>query len=260
MQRRAVDVSRRQEMTAALDRWAAIALDQKWVSEWRPGAIFPREMVFFLAACDATGVVNVVESGRQDGYSTELIGYYARSHGGLAHSIDFEADRARAERCRARLAGHPNLILLKGNSVAFFGPILTGERTTPTAVLVDGPKGYFGISMLLGASGFPQVLLGAIHNLNPGSMERVTFVRLCPGPHFYEEIPGWIGESWAALMAEEKAVCGDRQEGRSVEQSSLGIMRFGGLSRTRLVMTVSPRFGTWQPVRFFLKWRLANRL
>jgi hypothetical protein len=114
--------------------------------------------------------------------------------------------------------------------------------------------------MLLGASGFRWVRLGAIHNLNPGSAEREAFVRLSPGPHFYEDVGDRIGEHWEALAAEEKAVCAGRQEGRSVEQSSLGIMRFDGLSRARLVLGMSPRFGTWQPLRFFLKWRLANRL
>ena len=247
-------------LVEAVERWAGVAVDQKWVSEWKPGAIFPREMVFFLAACEAAGVVNIVESGRQDGYSTELIGYYARSRGGLAHSVDLEADRERAERCRQRLAGQPNLVLLKGNSVAFFGPILTGDRAAPTALLVDGPKGHLAISMLLGASGFRWVRLGAIHNLNPGSAERGIFVRLSPGPHFYEEISGRVGDQWDALGLEEKAVCGGRQEGRSVERSSLGIMRFDGLNRARLVMTMHPRFRTWQPLRLFLKWRLANRL
>jgi hypothetical protein len=248
------------DLRPGLERWSAVALDEKWVSEWKPGAIFPREMVFFLAACEAVGVVNIVESGRQDGYSTELIGYYARSRGGLAHSIDLEADQARADRCRQRLGGHPNLVLLKGNAVAFLGPILTGERSAPTAVLVDGPKGYLAISMVLGVSGFSWVRLGALHNLNAGSAERETFVWLAPGPHFYEEVGGPVGDHWDALGLEEKAVCGGQQEGRSVEQSSLGIMRFDGLNRWRLVMTMSPRFGTWQPVRFLLKWRLANRL
>jgi hypothetical protein len=247
-------------LSDAMERWAGVALDEKWVGEWMPGAIFPREMVFFLASCETAGVVNIVESGRQDGYSTELIGYYARSRGGLAHSVDLEADGARAARCRERLAGNQNLILLKGNSVAFFGPILTGERAAPTSLLVDGPKGYLAISMLLGAAGFRWVRLGAIHNLNPGSAERETFVRLSPGPHFHEELYGRIGDNWEALGAEEKAVCGGRQEGRSVEQSSLGVMGFEGLNRRRLVMMMHPRFGTWQPVRFFVKWRLANRL
>jgi hypothetical protein len=243
-----------------LERWSAVSLDEKWVHEWKPGAIFPREMVFFLAACEAAGIVNIVESGRQDGYSTELISYYAQTRGGLAHSIDLEADHVRAGRCRRRLAGQSNLIMLKGNSVAFLGPILTGERAAPTAMLVDGPKGYLGISMLLGAAGFPWVRLGALHNLSPGSAERQTFMRLAPGPHFYEAVDGRIGEHWEALGAEEKAVCAGRQEGRSVEQSSLGIIQFCGRNRRRLVMTMSPRFGTWQPLRLFLKWRLANRL
>lgn len=248
------------KLAQTVERWAEIALKDGWVSEWMPGAIFPREVVFFLASCEAAGVVNIVESGRQDGYSTELIGYYARSRGGLAHSVDLEADHARAARCRERLGGYPNLVLLKGNSVAFFGPILTGERTAPTALLIDGPKGYLAISMLLGSAGFRWVRLGAIHNLNPGSADRETFVRLSPGPHFYEDVHGRIGDNWEALEAEEKAVCGGCQEGRSVDQSSLGIMRFEGLNRGRLVMRMHPRFGTWQPGRFFVKWRLANRL
>jgi hypothetical protein len=47
----------------------------------------------------------------------------------------------------------------------------------------------------------------------------------------------------------------------SVHDGSFGnAQRFDGLSRTRLVLAMNPRFGRWQPLRFFLKWRLANRL
>jgi hypothetical protein len=248
------------ELGEALEKWARLAVEDGWAREWLPGAIFAREMAFFLAVCETSGVVNIVESGRQDGYSTARIGAYAELSGGRAYSIDVEADPGRAERCHRRLAGYRRLALLRGDSTGFFGPILAGDRTTPTAVLIDGPKGYLAISMLLAAGGFWNVRVGALHNLDPGSGERAYFGRLSPGPHFHEDVPGGHGGYWQKLTEEETSLCAGRQEGRPVEQSTLGVIRYPGTGRRHLVSTVSARFGAWPPIRFFLKWRLANRL
>ena len=155
----------------SLEAWAGHALRESWVDKWVEGAIFPREMVFFLSVCELNGVVNIIESGRQDGYSTRILGFYARKHGGLASSIDMESDRKRAFRCRLELCGNPYLSLLRVECRSLLGPLLFSDTAVPTAVLIDGPKGYLAMGLLLAASAFPWVKVGAMHNLGLESKE-----------------------------------------------------------------------------------------
>src|SRR5712691_8115121 len=75
-----------QSHAQSMERWARIALDDDWVGSWLEGAIFPTEIVFFLASCEANGIRYIIESGRQDGYSTRILGEYARRTGVLVTS------------------------------------------------------------------------------------------------------------------------------------------------------------------------------
>lgn len=245
------------DLPTALERWAQVALEEAWVSRWAPGAIFPREMAFFLARCEVAGVVNVAESGRLDGYSTAILARYARWSGGLAHSIDFDTDADRALRARERLAGDPHLVLMKGNAIGYLGPVLLADRSSPMALLIDGPKGNIALAMLLGSAPFRWVRVGALHNLDRGSDVRARFERIAPAPRFHEEVAG--GDRWRELGDEEVRALRDRQYGRSVDSSSLGVLDLGRIDRRRAVLTLSPAFATWQPLRFFVKWRLSNR-
>ena len=242
-----------------LEKWSQIALRQRWVENWTEGAIFPREMVFFLAVCDANQVKNIVESGRQNGYSTEMIGYYAKENGGLAYSIDLESDRVVAEKCRERLLGNPKLVLLKGNALQLVGPLLMSDRVQRTAVLMDGPKGYTAISLLLAASGFSAVKVVALHNLHAElaetQEERNYFSRLSKGAHFYEDLGKSHGSQWNALEKEEVSVC---TRVGALQASSLGVLETDALQRKLALFKMSRRFGRNQPLTFYLKWRIAG--
>jgi predicted O-methyltransferase YrrM len=210
-------------LSDALEKWSQTALTEGWVERWMEGAIFPREMVFFLALCDASDVRVIVESGRQDGYSAELIGFYARQMGGRAYSIDFEYDAERAARCRARLATNPALTLVKGNGVTWLGPLLRRHAPTPSAVLLDGPKGYLAMSLFFAATRIPGVSVCAVHNVDY-QLQRAPFASTGPQPHFHEEVTH-DGPFWKQL-AEAEIRHGQAVDARrSLTESTLGVLR-----------------------------------
>ena len=247
----------------SIEKWAKIALEQKWVDKWIEEAIFPREIVFFLAACEANGVINIIESGRQDGYSTEIIAFYVQQQNGRAYSIDFELDRERADRCRRRLSGNPNLAMLKGDGVTLIGSLLVADRETPTAVLIDGPKDYLAMSVLFATAAFPNVRVVAQHNLEIDKAEllevRQKFVELVPKPHFYEDIDGIMGENWARLAKAEKNRCTQIKALRSLDFSSLGLIQVTEAHRKTLLMTTDQKFGTKQPLKFYERWQMLSQ-
>jgi hypothetical protein len=235
-----------------LEKWSEIALRESWVERWTEGAIFPREMVFFLAVCDAHDVRVIVESGRQDGYSAELIGFYAAQVGGHAYSIDFEYDAERAERCRRRLAANGSLHLVKGNGVTWLGPLLKRHAPTPSAVLLDGPKGYLAMSLFFAATRIPGVAVCAVHNVDY-QLQRAPFASTGPAPHFHEEAPP-RGRFWSALAEAEVRHGQTVAARRSLTESTLGVLRRDEVhALARTFKLDLPR--TEQPTTIGWKWK-----
>jgi len=250
-------------ISSLLEKWAFIALQERWVKSWREGAIFPCEMVFLLAVCEECGVRLIFESGRLDGYSTEILGIYADARGGEVYSIDLEFDTERAERCRARLSRYSSIRLLQGDAFRMMGKVICSRRDGPAAVIVDGPKGYGAISLLLACAGFPWVNVIAMHNLDVklAPHERDLFKDLSGGqPVFYEEFESKEAASWARLRNQEREYCSSIGAARSLEHSSLGIMKVADATRRKFLLTFNSRFGKHQPFILNWKWRLENHL
>ena len=245
-----------------MDKWASIALREGWVELWVEGAIFPCEMVFYLAMCDQAGITNIFESGRQDGYSTQILGAYAAKVDGAAYSIDFERETERAQMCRDKLRKFPGVHLFRGDSIQLMGHVALRNRKGGAGVLIDGPKGYRAISLLLATSGFPWVRLLAIHNLSKDELpkERAVFQRLARGPCFYEDFPVKEGGSFARMKEAERAHCQMVRAERSQDYSSLGVINIHGRSRKRLLLKLSRNFGLRQPFILYTGWRLWERL
>lgn len=239
----------------SVERWASLALELDWVSGWREGAIFPCEMVYFLAACDAAGIRAVIESGRQDGYSTMILGEYARRTDVRIVSIDFEDDVDRAARCRAALAPYP-IDIRKGNA---FEAVVAAVRECrePAALIVDGPKGFLAQSMALASLACGPVRLLSFHNLPEGSDFRASFQGLAAGSSaFYEtDVDPLDATSWRRLREREREICDAKGARRSLEASSLGVLRIDESRRGRLARTVALHFGLVQPIVISSLWR-----
>ena len=189
------------EFVQELEAVSAWLLEYGMVSKWIEGAIFPCEMAYFIARCELAGVRTIIESGRQDGYSTEILGRWAENSGMHVTSIDLEQDSDRAARCRRRLAGLP-VTLIKGNAYTEVGRQVSVVAGSPTAILADGPKGWPALSLLAAAAQF-HVRIIALHNLADGVVERSWFVGR--GGRFYEDEIAEFGPKLAKVYARQRS-------------------------------------------------------
>ncbi len=245
-----------QSHAQSMERWARIALDDDWVGSWLEGAIFPTELVFFLASCEANGIRYIIESGRQDGYSTRILGEYARRTGVLVTSIDYEVDAERGRRCRERLAAYP-IDLRIGSAFELLGPIIRTARAAPIALLIDGPKGFSAVSVTAVAAAARNVALISLHNLDPGTGYRTVLEEVAGAPIFHEEAHTEIGDSWSALRRAETVHCARLGTQRSLEHSTLGVIRVGDEQRRKLKRLSGASFKFYQPPLVRLGWHLG---
>lgn len=239
-----------------MEWWAATALEQDWVEGWVEGAIFPREMAMFLAWCDLLAIREIVESGRQDGYSTMLLARYATRSGGTVRSIDLELDPARAERCRTRLADFGDIAYYRGDAFRHLGAALRDARARPTAVLIDGPKSFHGLALLMASAGYGHVRLVGLHNLDPETPERDLLARALGRPTHHEDIGGSAGAAWIALGQRERAHLERCNARRRADRSTLGVGFLGRDARRRMLLTVHRRFLLQQPALLAALWHI----
>lgn len=239
------------------DKWAEVALSSGWVEDWVEGAIFPREMVFFLACCQEAGVERIIESGRQDGYSTKILAEYAHRQGIQVYSIDHELDAVRAEKCRERLALYPALKLLKGDATDLLGRVVRAEPASPCAVICDGPKSFRALSLLFASAGQKSVKLFALHNLAQGSEERLFLETQVHGPIFYEDFGQISAGYWEKLMASEVRFCSDEGANRSLVHSTLGVVSLSNSLRRSMGYQFHWRFKFYQPLFVRIGWKLG---
>lgn len=240
---------------AALDRWSALILERGYVEEWVEGAIFPSEMSFFLAACETEGISRVIESGRQDGYSTRILGEYALETKAEVVSIDLEMEPERAARCRQRLARFP-VRLARGSAYELVGRY-SREPAEKTALIVDGPKGWPALSLIFAAASSPSVALVSLHNLAVG-LDTREFVSALGGKVFHEDLVGAPGTGgWAALRAREHEFCSAAGARRDLDASSLGIVKVTPEVRRRMAGCWDARFGLHQPAFVRALWSLG---
>lgn len=132
---------------------------------WQFGGIFPSEMLSFLIACEKESVDCIVESGRERGYSTQVLAEYAAATGIPVVSLDLPQTPEIARETRERLAGKP-VQLVEGNALEVFGEIVPRDAQR-IALLVDGPKEEAARRVLLAAAHCFPVVLVAVHGYYP---------------------------------------------------------------------------------------------
>lgn len=237
-----------------LEEEAAIGRAEKWTPDWVVGAINPREMAFFLATCRAAGVERIIESGRQDGYSTRILGAFAARRGVEAASIDLEIEPDRAKACRERLAGLP-IELIRGDAYRAVGETVVASPK-PTALLIDGPKGFPAIAMLLAAGRLRHVRVLALHNLGVETPWLPFFRALGSTARLLEDVPGANSlAAWNALADEERAhflgiLGADAMRG----ESTLGVVT---LPPSKPLPAFAKPFGFHQPAILAALWKLG---
>jgi hypothetical protein len=227
-----------------------------YVDRWTEGAIFPSEMAFFLASCQVENVRVVVESGRQDGYSTEILGDWASRNDAQIVSIDLEQDAARAVACRQRLVRWP-IEVIKGSAYAEFGRWKKRRSDRRVAFLADGPKGWPAISMMSAAT-TEHVQVVALHNLNVGTGERNFFEGIGDRPVFYEDAIVEPGPRWLRLREQELRVARATETARSLDVSSLGVLALDLEGRHKFRNAWRLEFGLHQPAVVRALWNVGG--
>lgn len=234
-----------EDLHRCISEWGGRILNQGYVAEWRPGAIFPREMAYFLGVCDFLRVSRVVESGRQDAYSTMLLGVWASLDSRDVVSIDMEVDARRAQQSRHRLAPFPQLDLRKGDAFDVLGRVLM-ESTNPTALLIDGPKGKGALALGLAGLGLDHVVIAAQHNVIPGTREHGVLARVTTLPLYYEAFTNSLDSlGWRSLAEAEIQHCAEFEGVRSTAYSSLAVAT--KRDEPKLAASVGFLFGIRQP-------------
>jgi hypothetical protein len=243
------------QIAAEVERWSRVILDSGISERWSEGAIFPREMAFFLGCASASGAELIIESGRQDGYSTEILGFIAQA-GTRVVSIDYEDEKARGERCRQRLK-HLPVEMIVGDAFEEIGRLVQ-KNQVPTALLIDGPKSWGAISIAFAASAWPQVRVIALHNLPREYSTRKFFEGQAGTRVVYEDIlQGQSTPAWLELGARESTHSTLLNAGRTLEDSSLGLIILDDGMRARLPSAWALRFRFYPPVLVKLCWKIG---
>jgi hypothetical protein len=233
----------------AVEAAASLMLDYGLVERWVEGAIYPCELAFFIGTCLTRQVRVVVESGRQDGYSTEILGRFAQRHDVDVVSVDMEIEPHRARECRGRLQGLP-VELLVGDAYDLVGRKIDTLADT-TALLVDGPKGWAALSMIAAALR-PHVAVFALHNLIGAQLDWVVSI----GGRRYEDCGIAGGPAWRELCRSEARHVKSAVN-RSNTPSTLGVVAVDEPQRLRIARSYRPEFGFHQPEIVRLLWRLG---
>lgn len=244
------------ELSTLMDAWSEKALTQGWTKEWVDGAIYPCEMVYFLARCQQLHINMIIESGRQNGYSTKILAEYGRLNKTDIYSIDYESDPAMAQRCRAYLSGYPELHILKGEASILLGRLLAQRSDKRIAILMDGPKSFWAISLVFASVHNKALKIAGQHNLVRGKEDCALFKKCTKESIFYEDFCITSKGPWDRLRAEESALCVSKESKRSLEKSSLGVMSIPDSGRIRFMTTIHPKFKLFQPFLIILGWKL----
>lgn len=237
-----------------IEYFSKLAIEQGWVSQWRLGAITPRELVYFLACCRVAGVTRVIESGRQDGISTGIIAGALQAFGVTMASIDWEADIDQARVCRERLAGLSNLELVKGDAAEEIPRLLSQSPEQSVALLIDGPKNFEALALLFAAAQNPTVRLLAEHNLTPGKLARQKLESIRAAPCFFES-EGFTGSKWSELGILEDERLSMISTRYRFAWSTLGVVLLLEKSNRGDLLSGNWSFGLCQPRVIDLAWR-----
>jgi len=217
-----------------------------------PGAIFPSEMAFFLYSCDMTGVAAIIESGRQDGYSTAVLASHGDVRGIPVISIDIELEPQRAQVARERLARFKTLDVRRGNSYRLVPRVLR-NLPGPVALLIDGPKEHEAIYLSAAAAAFGSVGLVAHHNTEPGTRWHPHFIARFGEAGFFEQsdlardpdAPGF--RQWEREFT--------RDTNRDLAQTSLAIARLSPEGPKLRHLRGPNAWHTLNATSLYLSWR-----
>lgn len=240
------------------DQEKLLAFVTSKIDAWLPGAMFPSELSWLLESVVDQGCTAVVECGRQDGVSTELLGRYLTPRKIKLYSIDFDdnADRARQSRERVK-----DLMVecVSGDIHAQAPQLLNRLKGKRVCIVQDGPKGWEGLTTILAASQLEQVVLIAQHNLHLGHKSRELFQFLDPRPAFVDESAR--KDVYASLRTLEMKEFEKKTPNRQLDHTSLGVMPINTFQREKLAHSfdlMKGSYGLWNPKTVYEAWKKGD--
>ena len=217
--------------------------------------MYPSEIAWFIDNFERSGCDVLIECGRQDGVSTEVLAAFFQGSGTTLISIDFEEDPQRARRARERVHGY-DAELVTGDIHFEVPRILRRCAGRKIAVLQDGPKGWEGLVTLLAAAVSDDVALIAQHNLHRGHVTRAVFQMLSRRPTFVEHAEDQ--DRFEPLIAAEREALRAKSPNRSLDHTSLGVMLPDTLQKRVIEESfgvLKPVYGPWNPARVVSAWK-----
>lgn len=141
--------------------------------------IFHSEMLMFITLIGELKPKQVIESGRANGQSTEIITrYYPNLE---FHSI--ESSRNDAELAESRLKGL-NVDLIYGDSFQMMPSLIQGKKTL---ILIDGPKGSGMWKLFQLMYSMPDVIGVAMHDSYDGTTQRMNLEKQYKGKYLISD-------------------------------------------------------------------------
>ena len=226
-----------------------------FIESWHPGAIYPSEIAWFIDNFERSGCDVLIECGRDDGVSTEVLAAFFQGSGTTLISVDFDPDPVRARRARERVRGY-DAELVTGDIHIEVPRILRRCAGRKIAVLQDGPKGWEGLVTLLAAAVSDDVGLIAQHNLHQGHVTRAVFQMLSLRPSFVEHAEGH--ERFEPLIAAEREALRAKNPNRPLDHTSLGVMLTDTIQKRFIeesFQLLKRVYGPWNPERVVSAWK-----
>ncbi len=224
------------------------------IDRWRPYAIYPSELAWFLDHLVRSECDTIIECGRFDGVSTEILAQFVLGSGRKVISIDLEIDAEQATQARQRLTGY-DVELVAGDVHSEVPRLLGRLAGKSVAVLQDAAKGWEGLATLLAASVADNVGLVAQHNLHRGHVTRSLFQHLSLHPAFIEHSPD--RQRYQKLLDDEREFIASRPPHRALDHTSLGVMITDRVQKgviTDSFETLRRLYGPFNPKRVVAAW------
>jgi len=232
-------------------------MDIKMLTDWIDGAMLPSEIMFLQEKILASKCDLIVECGRQDAYSTVILGNFAKKHNIEVLSIDFDDNKVMLDNSINKLLGLP--VKCISGDIHFHVPtIIKDHSERRIAIIQDGPKGWEGLSTLLAAVFYDQVMLIAQHNLHIGHKSRNYFSSIPGGLNAFLESTN--NEELLNFRRKELNFFKDKKTLREVDITSLGIISLdkdrNDIKRFIFYSKEFPKY--WSPINTYINWQINN--
>jgi hypothetical protein len=232
-------------------------LKNDYFSNWLNGAMLPSEIFWLQKNILEIGCDLIIECGRQDGFSTLILGEFAKENNIKVLSIDFDDNVDKLNSCVKKLEGLP--VECVSGDIHFHVPRLINEfPEAKICIIQDGPKGWEGMATLLASVFYDQVKLIAQHNLHVGHNSRSYFISIPGGDcSFLED-----SKSADLLNFRKEEICYFEKvkANRNLDLTSLGIIKLDKNRKAAIkyLYETSHVTGYWSPINVFVNWQFGN--